>query len=443
MKIKLIIIGNHSTATSLTTIKKFLGYRILMVLMLLVTWYECITFIESLTKTNGCSNNQADALFRDVIAIIVEICPVLNEATLENMFRSFLVEEDQLLSTEMFEAILRHRAVVPADTTATQSRQAPLQTRQKNYWAIARSTKHERIAYFMSFWKRSSTDRTCLYATNVEPTKLNPQFYIFKSVFADLKTSPIFGFDHMSGFEFINLLAILIRYHLFFIIITNLRTDSVSADNYDGPFLEVVSIWRAGMTDIITNMAKLCNTMGCAFDKKKCEDEVITLANLPENLNVYLNDTFEKRLVIFEASLVALSGFQGKQVKDVRDGINLLCNKLLSHEIQAIFASLQNDNHYSILDVFRNFDGDVLSVQDFLVRFSVYKLATVYPCGYISTRFPDLVISNTELFVIFKSGDGNSVDYLGHRLPSFQFAFRQAELHLNKVYRYIYVYNLI
>lgn len=110
------------------------------------------------------------------------------------------------MTIEMFEAILKHRAVSAESTPVTQSRQAPLQTRQKNYWAIARSTKHERIAYFMSFWKRSSTDRTCLYATNVEPTKLNPQFYIFKSAFSDLKALPIFGFERMSGFEFIVLL---------------------------------------------------------------------------------------------------------------------------------------------------------------------------------------------------------------------------------------------
>jgi len=73
-----------------------------------------------------CSNKQADALFRDVIAIIVEICPILNEATLLIMFRSFLVEEDHLISIEMFDAILRHRAASADTTTVTQSRQAPL-----------------------------------------------------------------------------------------------------------------------------------------------------------------------------------------------------------------------------------------------------------------------------------------------------------------------------
>jgi hypothetical protein len=181
-------------------------------------------------------------------------------------------------------------------------------------------------------------------------------------------------------------------------------------------------------------MAKLCSTMGFAFDKKKCEEEVITLKDLPENLNVYLSDTFEKRLATIEIS--AESPAQRKQVDDVRQNIQELCNKLLSHEIQAIFASLQNDNHYSIIDVFRNSDGDVLSVQDFFVRFSIYKLATVYLCGYISTRFPDLTISNADMFLIFKNGEGisNSIEYQGCRLPSYQFAFRQAELHLTMVY---------
>ena len=222
-------------------------------------------------------------------------------------------------------------------------------------------------------------------------------------------------------------------------MITHLRSDPVTADDYHGPFLDVIKIWRTGMKDIIASMAKLCSTVGFAFDKKKCEEEVITLKDLPENLNVYLNETFEKRLESIELSISSAavsSASHRKQIDDVRQNIHELCNQLLSHEIQAIFASLQNDNHYSIVDVFRNSDGDVLSVQDFLVRFSIYKLATVYLCGYISTRFPDMTISNADMFIIFRNGEGNSncIDYQGHRLPSYQFAFSQAELHLNTVW---------
>jgi len=190
----------------------------------------------------------------------------------------------------------------------------------------------------------------------VEPTKLNPQFYIFKSAFSDLKASPIFGFERMSGFEFIVLLFTNVIWSLLiFDMLTYLRMDPVSADDYDGPFLDVIKIWRTGLKVIIANMAKLCSTMGVVFDKKKCEEEVITLKDLPENLNVYLSDTFEKRLASIQISVGSQA--QQKQVDDVRQNIQDLCNQLLSYEIQAIFASLQNDNHYSIIDVFRNSDG--------------------------------------------------------------------------------------
>ena len=131
-----------------------------------------------------------DALLRDYIVMIVELCPVLDKDTFFDFLKHFAVIQDYLVPERYYHDLLEY--ISPTDTSET--------TREEAYWQYARDCRLERLNFIFSLWKSPSTRRTSLYCSSFLFCSTNPERCIFLPCFSNQSTVPVFGFDRMNGY---------------------------------------------------------------------------------------------------------------------------------------------------------------------------------------------------------------------------------------------------
>ena len=113
----------------------------------------------------------------------------MDNGTLFNLLKHFAVTNDELVSEELFHAVM--------DFRSTGEGKNPI--RKEAYWSLAREFRGERMTFYFNVWHKPSTEKTSLYATHSLFTKTIPEKCICLNAFQDLSKIPIFGFRHMAG----------------------------------------------------------------------------------------------------------------------------------------------------------------------------------------------------------------------------------------------------
>jgi hypothetical protein len=122
--------------------------------------------------------------------MLADYCPLLDKDSLKQMLRKTLVEAGQLIPGGALDRIFNHRS----NPTQKDS------TRFSAYCQYLRDEKQAKLLWYLNILKEPCMNKTLLYGNLTTSWILPNRVCFFPSLFNDVSSKPVFGFEYVEGY---------------------------------------------------------------------------------------------------------------------------------------------------------------------------------------------------------------------------------------------------
>jgi len=347
------------------------------------------------------------------------------------LLRKSVVEVHKLVPLALFERILQYRSNQKQKKTG----------RLFLLWQYTRDERRDFLQQLIDIYVLPSISKTLFYMHSSDTwITQSSRNCAFVHLLADSSLDSVWGFNGIEGYNLMLLISFYFHNMLVFCIIYIYSEELLFEKNYPngGPFTQVVNMWSPLITEVveaydifINSIPDNSNELKKTWDRKERLKALLDADALDEDLNnvVYW---FEDNLVQFETTN---NHHQSeKDIHDVRIKADNLLKYYISHEIQALFASTLCSEGYPKVCYWYDTNGQPLNVEEFVDRFTKYRLGTLYYVGILTVKYK-LKIPAATMFDVFKlqETDSDCMSLNGKTIPTLDVFVDRAETHLQKV----------